>query len=54
MRPNLVLTVEDLIWALKDCVTIAGFNGSCERVIKYDCLVKKLKRLVDEVEDDQS
>jgi len=39
------LTVEMLLFALKPCMTIAGYNGSCVRVIRYDDFVKALMSL---------
>jgi hypothetical protein len=41
------LTVEALLWALnqRGCMTVAGYNGSCERVIRFDDLVAALESL---------
>lgn len=41
------LTVEALLWALKQpgCMTVAGYNGSCERVIRFNELVAALESL---------
>lgn len=40
------LTVEILLAALEGAVTVAGFNGTCERVVKYDQFVSALRKLV--------
>ena len=41
------LTVEKLLSILEKncCIGIAGYNGSCERFIRYDALIKELKIL---------
>jgi hypothetical protein len=45
--PETPLTVEALLWALtqRGCMTVAGYNGSCERVIRFDELVAALESL---------
>jgi hypothetical protein len=44
------LTVEDLLSALDafDVMTVAGYNGTCERVVRHDALVGALKALIEE------
>jgi hypothetical protein len=41
------LTVEALLRILKkpECMTVAGYMGSCERVIRFDVLVDELDKL---------
>lgn len=41
------LTVEALLRVLTQggCMTVAGYNGTCERVIRYDKLVAALEAL---------
>lgn len=41
------LTVEGLLLCLNNghCMTVAGFNGSCERVVRFDELVAALNHL---------
>lgn len=43
-----VLHVEDLLEILDwNAMTVAGYSGSCERVVRYDAVVAGLKTLIE-------
>jgi hypothetical protein len=41
------ITIEELLAILNSgqVMTVAGYNGSCERVIRFDGFVKELEKL---------
>jgi len=40
------ITVEQLLEILDKSMTVAGYQGTCERVIAYDQFVQELKKLL--------
>lgn len=50
------ITIEELLEILKSArvSTIAGYNGSCERVIGFDGFVSELEKLLDAKQKDSA